>query len=189
MRIKLDKDLAKEYWWLFIGPLVFVLMGILTIILTYTEKPIEYTSLQTKVVTVETFEHHYSPGGLYTGPSSSYDYIQTSDGERYVISGEYQRKQLEELLTKGTKVTIMWHRNRPFWTLLAEEIYIDGIRVVAYDSNDVVNKTVGWIVGICGILLGWGSFCCVKFMLDNLNRKTKKRVKSKRKYRKVKKRK
>ena len=149
MRRKLDKDVLIENWWLLIGPLVFVLLGILVIILTYTEKPIEYGSLQTKSVTVEAFKHHYGSHG------SSYDYIRTSDGERYTISGEYQRKRLEELLTKGTKITIMWYQNKPFWTLLAEEIYIDGIRVVAYDNDAPVIKTITLIIGICSILLGW----------------------------------
>ena len=38
------------------APIMFILMGILVITLTYIEKPIEYTSLQTKAVTVEKFK-------------------------------------------------------------------------------------------------------------------------------------
>lgn len=176
MRRKLDKDVLKENWWLLIGPFVFVLLGILVIILTYIEKPVEYDSLQTKTVTVKTFKRHYGSHG------SSYDYIRTSDGERYTISGEYQRKQLEELLAKGTKITIMWYQNKPFWTLLAEEIYIDGIRVVSYDNDAPVNKTIPLIVGVCSILLGLGSFCFVRFILAAITRKPKKYAKIKRKH-------
>lgn len=183
MRRKLDKDVLKENWWLLIGPFVFILLGVLVIILTYVEKPVEYASLQTKVVTVEAFKRKYGSHG------SSYDYIRTSDGERYTVSGDYQRKQLEELLTKGTKITIMWYQNKPFWTLLAEEIYIDGTRVVAYDNDAPVNKTITLIVGICSILLGLGSFCFIRFILAALGEKTKKPVKSKRKNRKAKNRK
>lgn len=181
MRRKSDKDVLKENWWLLIGPLVFVILGILVIILTYIEKPIECTSLHTKAVTVEAFKHRYGSHG------SSYDYIRTSDGERYTISGEYQQKQLEELLKKGTKITIKWYQNKPFRTLLAEEIYIDGIRVVAYDNDVPVDKTITLIAGICSILLGLGSFCFIRFILATLSEKTKKHVKTKRKYSKVKK--
>lgn len=183
MRRKLDKDKLKENWWLLIGPFIFILLGILVIILTYIEKPIEYTSLQKKEVTVEVFKHHYGSHG------SSYDYIRTNDGERYTISGEYQRKQLEELLTKGAKITIMWYQNKPFRTLLAEEIYIDGIRIVAYDNDVPVNKTIKLIVGICSILLGLGCFCFIRFILAALDGKTRKHVISNRKCRKGKKRK
>ena len=69
------------------------------------------------------------------------------------------------------------------------EVYIDGIRVVAYDNDAPVNKTITLIVGICSILLGLGIFCFIRFILAALSGKPKKHVKSKRKYRKVKKRK
>lgn len=183
MQEKIDKDVLKENWWLLACPLVFVLMGILVIILTYFEKPVEYASLQTKTVTVEKFKRHYGSHG------SSYDYLRTSDGEKYTVSGEYQRKQLEDLLTKGTTVTIMWYQNKPFWTLLAEEIYIDGIRVVTYDNDAPVNKSISLIVGVCSILLGLGGFCFIRFILASISRKPKNVKKSKRKRRKVKKRK
>ena len=146
--MKQKKSVPKENRWLLIGPLVFVLMGILVIVLTYIEKPIEYASLQTKTVTVEKFKHHYGSHG------SSYDYIRTTDGERYTISGEYQRKELEEHLTKGTTITILWYQNKPFWTLLAEEIYIDGSRVVTFDSDAPANKTVLLVVGSLAVILG-----------------------------------
>jgi hypothetical protein len=183
VRQRTDKDLLKENWWLFIGPIMFILLGILVITLTYIEKPIEYTSLQTKAVTVEKFKDHYGAYG------SSYDYIRTQDGEKYIISGEYQRKQVEELLTEGTSITIKWYRNKPFWTLLAEEIYVDGISVVSYDGNAPANRTVLLSVGICAILLGLGCFCFVRFILPTNNRKTRRKIKGNRKYRKAKKRK
>ena len=178
MQQNIDKDVLKENWWLLIGPLFFVLMGILVIALTYFEKPVEYASLQTKTVTVEKFKRHYGSHG------SSYDYIRTTDGERYTISGEYQRNQLEELLTKGTRITLMWYQNKPFWTLLAEEIYIDGARVVTYDNDAPDNKTITLIVGVLSILLGLGSFCFIRFVLAAINKKPKKYAKTKRKHRK-----
>ena len=171
MRRKPDRDVLRENWWLLIGPFVFILLGILVIILTYIEKPVEYDSLQVKTVTVNTFKRHYGSHG------SSYDYIRTNDGEGYIISGEYQRKQLEELLTKGTQITIMWYQNKPFWTLLAEEIYVDGIQVVSYDNDAPVNRTISLIIGICSILLGLGSFCFVRFILAAITKKPKKHAK------------
>ena len=176
MKQKQNKNVLKENWWLLIGPLVFILMGILVIVLTYIEKPIEYASLQTKTVTVEKFKHHYGSHG------SSYDYIRTTDGERYTISGEYQRKQLEELLTKGTTITILWYQNKPFWTLLAEEIYIDGSRVVAFDSDAPANKTVLLVVGSLAVILGLGNFCFLRYIFAVVDRKPKKPGKAKRKH-------
>ena len=181
MNTKVDKEILRENWWLMVGPIVFILMGILVIILTYNEKPVEYTSLQTKEVTVEAFRHHYGQYG------SSYDYIRTTDGEEYTISGEYQRQQLKEMFTEGTTITIKWYQNKPFWTLLAEEIYISGTRVVAYDNDKPTNKTILLFVGICAILLGLGSFCFVRFILVSISKKPKKYVTAKRKHGKTKK--
>ena len=183
MQQKMDKDVLIENWWLLAGPLLFILMGILVIILTYYEKPVEYASLQTKTVTVEKFSRHYGAHG------SSYDYIRTSDGEKYTVSGEYQPEQLEVLLTNGTGITIKWYQKKLFGTLLAEEIYVHGIQVVAYDNDAPVNKSVTLIVGACSILLGLGCFCFLRFVLAAIGRKPKNAKRSKEKRRKAKKRK
>ena len=167
MNTKIAKEILRENWWLMVGPIVFILMGILVIILTHHEKPVEYASLQTKEVTVETFSHHYGQHG------SSYDYIRTTDGVKYTISGEYQQQQLKEMFTEGTTITIKWYQNKPFRTLLAEEIYIEGTRVVAYDNDKLINKATPLFVGICAILLALGSFCFVRFILVSISKKRK----------------
>ena len=82
MKTTVDKEILKENWWLIVGPVLFVLLGILLIVLP--NRPVDYASLQTKEVTVETFKYHYGRHG------SDYHDIRTTDGERYVIKGDYR---------------------------------------------------------------------------------------------------
>ena len=67
---------------------------------------------------------------------------------------------------------------------MAEEIYIDGARVVTYDNDAPTNKTIILFVGILSIFLGFGSFCFIRFVLAAISKKPKKYVKTKRKHRK-----
>ena len=112
---------------------------------------VSYEFLQTKEVTVTAFKRFYG------GPKgASYDYIRTTDGEKYNLSGDYQRGQLQELLTEGKTVTIKWYKNEPFWRLLVEEMYVDGERVVTYDNDKPVDWKSTLIFGSCFI----DFFCC-----------------------------
>ena len=177
MRRKTDKDILKENWWLLAGSVIYIFLGIFVVILPYISRPADYAALQTKEIIVDAFRHH---SGTYGG---SYDYILTMDGEMYNVSGDYQRAQLTQLLTEGRSVTIKWYKNKPFWTLLAEEIYVDGQRIVTYNNDEPVNKTIPVIIGICAIAIGLGIFGFLNFMLKHNRTKQKKRDdKIKRKY-------
>ena len=105
----------------------------------------------------------------------SYDYIRTTDGEKYNISGDYQREQLQELLAEGKRITIRWRKNNPFWTLLAEEIYVDGKRVVTYNNGSPGARECSLIVGFCAIAIGTGGLLLIKFSLKSNHDKQKKR--------------
>ncbi|MCI6957398.1 MAG: hypothetical protein SPI15_04790 [Candidatus Faecousia sp.] len=155
-----------------------IIFGILVAILPHIAPTVSYDSLQTKEVTITVFKHFY--GGAH---GASYDYIRTTDGEEYNISGDYQREQLIELLTQGRTVTIKWYKNNPFWTLLAEEIYVDGERVVTYNNDLPVDWKSPLLFGSFLIALGVGGFFLLRFFLKTNRTKQKKRdEKIKRKY-------
>ena len=102
---KSDMDIIKENYWLIILSALLILFGVFCAILPHIAPHVSYDSLQTKEVTVTVFKHFYG------GPKgASYDYIRTTDGEKYNISGDYQRGQLQELLTE--QVQLKWARMR-----------------------------------------------------------------------------
>ena len=182
MRRKTDKDILKENNGLIIGSMLLILLGIFIAILPHIEPSAKYDSLLTKEVTISLFEHHI--GGAYR---ASHDYILTTEGEKYNLSGDYQREQLTELLTEGKTVTIKWYKNKPFWTLLAEEIYVDGERVVTYNNDLPVEWKLPLIFGACLIALGVSGFLLVKLFLKwNRTKQQKRDDRIRRKYGKVK---
>ena len=172
MRRKTDKDILKENSWLIIVSALFIIFGIFVAILPHIAPTVSYDSLQTKEVTIKVFEHFY--GGAH---GASYDYILTTDGEEYNISGDYQREQLKELLTEGRTVTIKWYKNKPFWTLLAEEIYVDGERVATYDNDLPVDWKSPLLFGSFLIALGVSGFFLLRFFLKTNRTKQEKRDK------------
>ena len=132
MKTKVDREILRKNFWLVVGPVLFVLLGIFCIILP--DRPIDYASLQTKEVTVEAIKHHYVRHG------ADYHDIRTTDGERYVTTGDYRREQLEELLTKGTVITIKWYES-DFGIPCAEEVYVNGEYLSTYSSDGLIAAT------------------------------------------------
>ena len=178
MRRKTDKDIIKEYSWLIIGSIFLILFGIICSMLPHIAPHVGYDALQSKDVTIAEFKHFYG------GPKgASYDYIRTTDGQKYNLSGDYRREQLKELLTEGSAVTIKWYKNEPFWTLLVEEIYVNGERVVTYDNDKPVDWKSPLIFGSCFIALGIGGFFVLRlFVKMNRTNQKKRDEKIQRKY-------
>ena len=168
MKPKADKEILKDNWWIMILPVLFLLLGILLIVCP--DKPIDYAALQTKEVTVETVKHHYGRHG------SDYHDIRTTDGERYVIKGDYRQEQLENLLTNGTVITIKWYKG-DLGGLCAEEVYVNGDKVVAYNDDLPINNNLQLIVGFLGIVIGLGCLCFVKLTLVSLSEQKAKNAK------------
>ena len=168
MRRKTDKYILKEHSWLIVGSVLLILFGVFCAILPHIVPRADYDSLQTKEVTVAVFKHFY---GGFRG--ASYDYIRTADGEEYNLSGDYRREQLEALLTEGKTVTIKWHKNKPFKTLLVEELYVDGERVVTYNNDEPVDWKSPLIFGSIFAALGAGGFLLLGAFVKT-NRKNRK---------------
>lgn len=159
MNTKVYIDILKENWGFLAGAILFLLLGILVMVLP--DRSVDHPSLQTKEVAIDTVESHYG------GRGSDYHVIRTTDGERYVIKGSYQREQLAELLTKGTIVTIKWYES-DFGIPCAEEVYVNGERVVE-DNDDLPDKrNMRLIVGAVTVTFGLGGFFFVRRILVSL---------------------
>lgn len=178
MRRKTDRDILKEHKWLIIGSALVIVFGLFIAIAPHILPGVRYDSLHTKEVIVTQFGHFYGGVGW-----AAYDYIRTTDGEEYHISGVYQRERLKTQLVGGKSITIKWYQNKPFWTLFAEEIYVDGERVVTYDNDVPANWKLPLFLGACFVAFGVSGFFMIRFFLRTNRMKQRKRdEKIKRKY-------
>jgi len=169
MRRKTDKDVLKGNLWLILFSVGLILSGIF--VATLPAKPVvPYDSLQTKDVTITTLKRHYK---RYSTDSYS---IRTTEGKTYTISGDYDWRQLKELLKQGTTVTIKWYENPNllFRNLLAEEIYIGGVQIVKYNNAPADWKT-HLAGGACFVALGIGGFRLLQYSLHRNRTQQKKR--------------
>lgn len=167
MRKKTDMDILREHKFLIVGSILLILFGIFLATVPHIHSG-NYDSLETKEVTITEFKHNSVRG-------SSYDYICTTDGKKYNISGNYKREQLQELLTEGQTITIKWFKNTPFCTLLAEEIYVDGKRIVTYDNDLPSTWKNPLVVGVCTIAIGISGLFLIIFLLKSNNYKQRNR--------------
>ena len=151
MRRKSDKQIKKE----FISVLIFGIVAIFESLFVLTYPLIPATPLEEhkeKEIVILQFDFH--AGGRY---GASYHYIITEDGEKYNITGEYNAPELYELLTEGTVTTIMYDTNKILpWKKYAEEMTVDGNKIVTYNNDDPTNWTAHIIFGALTLLAGAG---------------------------------
>lgn len=149
MRRKSDKQIKKE----FIGVLVFGIVAIFAgfFILAYPlipDTPLE--EHKEKEIVISKFDYH--GGGRY---GASYHYIITEDGEKYNITGEYSATELYDILSKGTVAVIKYDTNKILtFKKYAEEITIDGNKIVKYNNDAPTNWTMHIIFGVLALLIG-----------------------------------
>ena len=142
----------------------------------------DYDDLQTKEVTIAAFRYHR---GDRSG--SNYYYFRTTDGEKYNISGDYDSAELKAVMRTGRTITIKWYQNKPFATLLAEEIYVDGQQLVSYDNDEPFDAKPPLIVGSCFFAVGIGGFLLLGvFVRANQNKQNKRDERIRKKYGKIK---
>ena len=149
MRRKNDRQIKKE----FIGCLVLGIVAIFTsfFILAYPlmpAKPLE--EYKEKEIVISQFDFHSGVRG-----SASYHYIITEDGEKYNITGEYNATELYDVLIKDTVAVIKYDTNKilPF-KKYAEEIIIDGNKIVTYNNDDPTNWAMNIIFSLLAFLIG-----------------------------------
>ena len=166
MRRKTSKDILKENRALMILSALLVVFGIFCAVAPHIVPRVDYDSLQTKDVTVAALERYRVR--TITGYR-----LYTTDGEKYNISGDYRRSELEELVTEGKKATIRYCENKPFRTVLIKEMDVDGVRVVTYDPDKPVAWRLPLILGVCFASVGAGGFLFLRFIVKT-NRKRQK---------------
>ena len=134
MRRKSDKETRKEFNIFLILGTVAILVGLFILLLPIMPTT-PYEEYKEKEVIISEFDHF--SGGLY---GASYDYIITEDGEKYNITGDYSKSKLSEVLTKGTTAVIKYDTNNilPF-IKYAEEMTVDGNKIVTYNNNAPTN--------------------------------------------------
>ena len=105
-----------------------------------------------KEIVISQFDYH--GGGRY---GASYHYIITEDGERYNITGEYSATQLYDVLSKGTVAVIKYDTNKLLTFInYAEEMTVNGNKIVTYNNDDPPNWTLHIIFGLLTFLVGIG---------------------------------
>ena len=107
MRRKTDREIVKENIWLVFLPGALILLGIFLALWPYLFPEPDYDALEEREVTVQALRHFSGVKGV------SYDYIVTTDGERFHLSGDYDREKISAQLTQGKKAMIKWCVNRP----------------------------------------------------------------------------
>ena len=146
--------------WLWIGAVFFCLIGIAGIILSIfpdIEPVVGKESLQSKDVTVSVLDYH-----INLRSANTY-YIRTTDGEKYIISGCYERTELVKAITQGKCITVRWYPGQWPAALLAEEIFADGKQVVFYDNDKKLDWKITLVLGGICISLGAGCFAAIRY--------------------------
>lgn len=154
----------KSIWntnlWLWIGTVFFCLIGLAGMILALfpnIEPVVTRESLQSKDVTVSALDYHINHRSANTY------YIRTTDGEKYLISGSYERAELVKAITQGERITVRWYPVKWPAALLAEEIFADGKQVVFYNNDKKLDWKVSLILGCLSISLGVACFAAIRY--------------------------
>lgn len=154
------KGIMSANLWLWIGTVFFCLIGFAGIIFSLfpnIEPIVSKESLQTKEVTVSKLDYHirYRSANTY--------YIRTIDGEKYIISGSFDRYELVKDITAGNVITVKWYQSRFPTVLLAEEIFVDGKQVVFYDNDKILDWKISFFMGCLAVFIGAVGFAAIRY--------------------------
>lgn len=154
------KGIMNANLWFWIGTAFFCLIGFAGIIFSLfpnIEPVVCKESLQSKEVTVSELDYHirYRSANTY--------YIRTIDGEKYIISGCFDRYELVKAITHGKRITVKWYQSRWPDVLLAEEIFADGKQVVFYDNNKKLDWKISLFLGCLGVFMGATCFAAIRY--------------------------
>ena len=154
MRRKTDTDVLKENSFIIIASLLFLIFGL---ILPFTSS-IEYDQLYKKEITIESIKlvHIYKGGYRYK--------ITTTDGESFIITGDYNAAEVEDSLRSATKASIKYYKHRILSLSYVEEIIVGEKYIVQYNDKDIRTRFFsGHLTGAIIVLLGALGFLYVKW--------------------------
>lgn len=169
MRRKSDKEVRKENAIFLVLGCAFIFLG-LFILTSPLIPPKPYDEYMEKDVAISKFDYFHTVKG------SSYHYILTEDGEKYNITGKYTSSELYDLLLPGTCATIKYDVNRIFpFKKYAEEITVNGNKIVTYDNDQPPNWTALIIAGSLSLSIGIGLMVVFRLAVVQNRKKQKKR--------------
>ncbi len=149
MRRRSDKEIRKEFSIFLILGIISILFGLFILLLPVIPTT-PFEEYKEKEVIISKFDHFHS------SKYANRHYIITEDGEKYNVTGEYSRSELSEILIKGTVAVIKYDTNNvlPF-IKYAEEMTVDGNKIVTYNNDDPINWTPHIIFCLIGCFIGF----------------------------------
>ncbi len=146
MRRMTGREIFKKNYPLIIMALACFLLAAAVPVMYFGAPELKYEDLQSQEIVVASLEW------IRVTDGEDYYRLTTEGGERFRISGKYDRERLEELLTAGTRAVVRYYENsflrqsRKF----AEVIYVDRECVVEFEQE----KSSPWaVMGVCVFLL------------------------------------
>lgn len=101
MRRKTDRDILKENTWLICASCALIVLGIFIGLWPYLFPEPDYDALEEREVTIQALRHFSGVKGV------SYDYIVTTDGERFPLPKIFLAFSAELYYTKWTPAGVM----------------------------------------------------------------------------------
>lgn len=152
MRRMTTEDVIKKNIAVLLIAAIFLLVGLGMPLLPLLVPPAEYEELLPKEIVIESVEWVRQSRG------SSFYRITTESGERYNITGEYERSRVEELLSSGTRASVRYYEGRFLFTTrkYAEVIYVGRECVSAYNNDENNGIWMLYLLGGMSVLLALG---------------------------------
>ena len=142
-------SIRRSYNGLLILSLLSIIMGIYCAMLTFINPTPKYDNLLLDKVVVDTFGYQskYRGGGDY--------YIETADGNRYILNGNFSSTELYDHLLSNAEISIKWYRHCN-GTNYVKEIKLGEHTLSSYDNDDPIHAVIGFVMGSIVIILGVG---------------------------------
>uniref|UniRef100_UPI00405775D9 hypothetical protein n=1 Tax=Acetatifactor sp. TaxID=1872090 RepID=UPI00405775D9 len=142
-------NIRRSYNKLLVISLLGIFMGIYCAMLTFINPTPKYDHLFLDNVVIDTFGYQskYRGGGDY--------YIDTADGSRYILNGNFSAAELYDHLLANTEISIKWYRHRSGMNYV-KEIKLGEHTLSSYDNDDPIHAVIGCVMGSIVILLGVG---------------------------------
>ncbi len=141
--------IRRSYNKVLVISLLGIFMGIYCAMLTFINPTPKYDNLLLDKVVVDTFGYQskYRGGGDY--------YIETADGNRYILNGNFSATELYDHLLSNAEISIKWYRHRN-GTNYVKEIKLGEHTLSSYDNDDPIHAVIGFVMGSIVIILGVG---------------------------------
>lgn len=142
-------NIRRSYNKVLVISLLGIFMGIYCAMLTFINPTPKYDNLLIDNVVVDIFGYQskYRGGGDY--------YIDTADGNRYILNGNFSATELYDRLFSNTEISIKWYQHRN-GTNYVKEIKLGEHILSYYDNDDPIDAVIGCVMGSLVFFLGVG---------------------------------